>query len=73
MVKLCFRRRYKLVNKEQFILDIMKKENESMRPGKIAELAGLSKEEVSEIIKNLKKKELIFSPKRCFYALIEEE
>jgi len=51
----------------------MKKESEPMRPGKIAELAGLSKEEVSEIIKNLKKKELIFSPKRCFYAPVREE
>lgn len=70
---MCFRRRYKLENKEQFILDIMKKESEPVRPGKIAELAGLSKEEVSKIIKDLKKKGLIFSPKRCFYAPVDEK
>ena len=70
---MCFRRRYKLENKEQLILDIMKKESEPVRPGKIAELASLSKEEVSKIIKDLKKKGLIFSPKRCFYAPVYEK
>lgn len=38
-----------------------------MRPGEIAEKAGLDKKEVDKAIKQLKKEEKIFSPKRCFY------
>ncbi len=56
-------------NNEQMVLEVLKKIGEPMRPAKIAEMANLSKDEISKIIKSLKKKGLIFSPKRCFYAL----
>ncbi len=48
------------------ILKILK-ENGAMRPGEIAEKAGLDKKDVDKVIKSLKSDEKIFSPKRCFY------
>ncbi len=41
----------------------------AMRPGEIAEAAGLDKKDVDEAIKKMKADETIFSPKRCFYDL----
>ncbi len=41
------------------------------RPGEIAQAAGLTKDEVSKAIKELKKEGKITSPKRCFYAPAE--
>ncbi len=43
------------------------KDNGEMRPGEIAEKAGISKADVDKAIKKLKTDNLIFSPKRCFY------
>ena len=37
-------------------------------PKVIAEETGIPKDEVSKIIKNLKKDDYIMSPKRCYYA-----
>ncbi len=54
--------------KEKMILDALKKAKKPMRPGEIAEATGLSKDEVSKIIKNLNKQGLVDSPKRCFWA-----
>jgi DNA-binding MarR family transcriptional regulator len=53
---------------EQLVLEAMEKAGKPLRPGEIAERAGLAKDEVSKIIKNLKKKGKITSPKRCFYV-----
>ncbi len=54
-------------NKEK-VLEVLKKAEEPMRPGQIAEKAGLEDKEVSKLIKKLKDEELVFSPKRCFYS-----
>jgi len=54
--------------KEQAVLDTMKKEGKPMRPGDIAKKAELDKDEVSKIIDKLKKEGKVSSPKRCFYA-----
>ena len=53
---------------EKIVLDAFIKAGKPLRPGEVAELTGLDKKEVSKIIKELKKKGKIFSPKRCFYA-----
>ena len=50
------------------VLDILKSSAEPMRPGEIAETAGLDKKEVDAAIKALKAEDAIHSPKRCFYA-----
>ena len=39
-----------------------------MRPGDVARLTGLESKEVSILISGLKKKGMVSSPKRCFYA-----
>ncbi|MBI9033722.1 MAG: ArsR family transcriptional regulator [Bacteroidales bacterium] len=50
------------------ILDVLRKSEEPMRPGQIAEKAGIEDKEVSKLIKKLKDEDLVFSPKRCFYS-----
>jgi len=57
-----------LEEKEQMVLEAMEKAGKPLRPGEVAKMAGLAKDEVSKIIKSLKKKGKITSPKRCFYA-----
>ncbi|MEW5816934.1 MAG: helix-turn-helix domain-containing protein [Spirochaetota bacterium] len=54
--------------KEKKVLDTLKKTGKPMRPGDIADVSGMDKDEVSKIINSLKKQGLITSPKRCFYA-----
>jgi DNA-binding MarR family transcriptional regulator len=53
-------------NKEK-VLHVMKQSGEPMRPGEIADAAGVDKKELDKLIKVLKDEELIYSPKRCFY------
>ena len=54
--------------KERKVLEAMEKAGKPLRPGDVAELSGLPKDDVSKIIKSLKKQGKITSPKRCFYA-----
>lgn len=51
------------------IISVMKKTKEPMRPGDIAEKAGLDSKEVSKLLGDLKKDGKVISPKRCFYSL----
>lgn len=55
-------------DKEQMVLEAMVKAGKPVRPGEVAKTIGLPSNEVSKIIKSLKKKGKITSPKRCFYA-----
>jgi len=57
-----------LEEKERKVLEAMEKAGKPLRPGDVAELSGLPKDDVSKIIKSLKKQGKITSPKRCFYA-----
>ncbi|MDH5662979.1 MAG: transcriptional regulator [Candidatus Bathyarchaeota archaeon] len=54
--------------KEQMVLEAMEKAGKPVRPGDVAKSVGLAKDEVSKIIRSLKKKGKVTSPKRCFYA-----
>ncbi len=40
-----------------------------MRPGEVAEMAGLEKKDAEKAIKKMKEEGVLFSPKRCFYDL----
>jgi predicted transcriptional regulator len=42
---------------------------EPMRPGDIAEAAGVSKDDVAKAIKKLVAEGKVYSPKRCFYEI----
>lgn len=61
-----------MADKEQMVLEAMKKVGKPVRPGDVAKMIDLDSKEVSKIISELKKKGEITSPKRCFYAPIEE-
>ncbi|MBE0511552.1 transcriptional regulator [Candidatus Bathyarchaeota archaeon] len=50
------------------VLEAMEKAGKPVRPGDVAKTVGLAKDEVSKIIRSLKKKGKVSSPKRCFYA-----
>ncbi|HDM66857.1 MAG TPA: winged helix-turn-helix transcriptional regulator [Thermoplasmatales archaeon] len=58
---------------EEKIIETLKKAGKPMRPGEIAEAAGLDKKEVSAAIKTLKQQGKIIIPKRCYYGLPENE
>ncbi len=50
------------------VLDTLKKSDQPLKGGEIAEKSGLDKKEVDKTIKTLKTEGLIESPKRCFYS-----
>jgi predicted transcriptional regulator len=56
------------MDKEQMVLDAMKKAGKPVRPGDVAKATGIDSKEVSKIIKELRKDGRVTSPKRCFYA-----
>lgn len=60
-----------MTDNEQTILNVLKMEGKPMRPGDIAAAADIGKDAVSKAIKELKKQNLVDSPKRCFYAPVE--
>lgn len=49
------------------VLDVMKKVGKPLKTGEIVELSGLDKKEVDKAMKDLKKEEVIVSPKRCYW------
>ncbi|MBN1119076.1 MAG: MarR family transcriptional regulator [Bacteroidales bacterium] len=49
------------------VLEAMKKAGKPLKAGEIAELTNLDKKEVDKAMKDLKKEELIVSPKTCFW------
>ena len=51
------------------ILDAMKTSEEPLNAGKIAELTGLDRKVVGKTMAELKKQELIVSPKRCYWTV----
>ena len=55
---------------EDKILKAMKKEGKAMRPGEIADAAGLDKDEVSKAMKKLAADGKVSSPKRCFWEAV---
>ncbi len=54
--------------KEKVVLDAMKKAGKPVRPGDVAKSIEMDSKEVSKVIDALKKKGLVCSPKRCYYA-----
>lgn len=51
------------------IIKAFEEAGEAMRPGEIAEKAGLEKKDVDKAIKKMKDAGSIYSPKRCFYDI----
>lgn len=57
-----------MTDKKQIVLEAIKRAGKPLRPGDVVKLTGLSKEEVSKLINELKKEGKISSPKRCFHT-----
>jgi len=60
------------VSAYETIIKTLKESKEPLKAGDIAEIAGIDKKEVDKAIKALKKEGKIATPKRCYYALNEE-
>ncbi len=54
--------------REALVLQAMKEAGKPVRPGELAKKLGLESKEVSKIIKKLREKGEVISPKRCYYA-----
>ncbi len=61
-------RRGVMADKKELIIEALRKAGKPLRPADIAKATGLDKNEVSKLIKELKKEGKITSPKRCYYA-----
>jgi DNA-binding MarR family transcriptional regulator len=59
-----------LEEKEQIVLTEIRKAGKPIRPSDIAKISNLESKEISKIIKDLKKKGKIISPKRCYYSIV---
>jgi len=59
-------RKWKMADKTQMVLSKIEA-GKPVRPGDIAKMTGLDKDDVSKILSELKKGGKITSPKRCFY------
>jgi len=53
------------------VLEAIKKAGKPVRPRDIAKTLGVDNKDISKVIKELKQKGKITSPKRCFYAPAE--
>jgi Mn-dependent DtxR family transcriptional regulator len=53
---------------ERAVLDAMKRAGKPVRPGDVAKSMEMDSKEVSKVIDSLKKKGMVVSPKRCYYA-----
>lgn len=51
------------------VLAAIKKAGEPVNAGKVAELTKLERKEVDKAMNQLKKEELIVSPKRCYWTV----
>ncbi len=52
---------------EKKVYEALKTADKELKTGEIAELAGIDKKIVSKAITKLKKMDMIYSPKRCYY------
>jgi DNA-binding MarR family transcriptional regulator len=55
---------------KEIVLNTLKSATKPLRPGEIAEIAGIDKKDVEKAIKSLKDAGAINSPVRCCYAAV---
>ncbi len=54
---------------QEKIVKAFEETRKPMRPGEVAEKAGLEKKDVEKAIKKMKEAGTLHSPKRCFYDI----
>jgi hypothetical protein len=52
---------------KDIVLQTMQKAGKALRPGELAEMAGVEKKDVEKAIKALNTEGKVFSPVRCFW------
>lgn len=57
-----------MADNAQIVLAALQKAGKPLRPGDVAEMTGIDKDEVSKIINKLKKEGKVISPQRCFWT-----
>lgn len=57
---------------EKMVFEALVKEGKPVRPGDVAKITGIDKEEIAKILGRLKKQGLIDSPQKCFYAPVKK-
>lgn len=60
-----------MASDEQTVLKAMKKAGKPVRPGDVAKATGMDSKDVSKVIKDLKAKGKVHSPKRCYWAPVK--
>ena len=53
------------------VIKAFKDSQEPLNATKVSQISGVDKKEVDKIMKELKKDETIYSPKRCYWAIKE--
>jgi len=59
------------MNDTEKVVKAFKDSEEPLNATKVSKITGVEKKEVDKIMKDLKKDETIYSPKRCYWALKE--
>ena len=57
------------MNDTEKVIKAFKDSEEPLNATKVSQISGVEKKEVDKIMKELKKDETIYSPKRCYWAL----
>ena len=57
------------MSEKEKVLNMFKSSENPLRPGDIAKETGIESKEVSKFIKELREEGIVYSPKRCYYAL----
>ena len=56
------------MNDTEKVIKAFKNSEEPLNATKVSQISGVEKKEVDKIMKELKKDETIYSPKRCYWA-----
>jgi hypothetical protein len=59
------------MNDTEKVVKAFKDSEEPLNATKVSNITGIEKKEVDKIMKDLKKDETIYSPKRCYWAIKE--
>ncbi len=59
------------MNDTEKVIKAFKDSEEPLNATKVSQISGVEKKEVDKIMKELKKDETIYSPKRCYWAIKE--
>lgn len=59
------------MDSKEKVIKAFKESEKPLNATKVSQISGVDKKEVAKIMKELKKDETIYSPKRCYWALKE--